>query len=79
MIVHSQSRLSKNQFDLTVRKDERFLLDLDLPLQVFQVKPQLLMNEIELLVLSLLKRSFHKVIYVCLIERRVNKGNRFIQ
>jgi len=26
MILHCQERLSKNQFDLTVRKDERFLL-----------------------------------------------------
>jgi len=25
MILHCQERLSKNQFDLTVRKDERFL------------------------------------------------------
>jgi len=30
MILHCQERLSKNQFDLTVRKDERFLLDLSL-------------------------------------------------
>jgi len=29
-----QSILSKNQFDLTVRKDERFLLDLDLLLSI---------------------------------------------
>jgi len=30
-----KSRLSKNQFDLTVRKDERFLLDLHLTVSLF--------------------------------------------
>ena len=33
-----KSRLSKNQFDLTVRKDERFLLDLDLLLSFLNCK-----------------------------------------
>jgi len=35
MILHCQERLSKNQFDLTVRKDERFLLDLHLTVSQF--------------------------------------------
>jgi len=34
MRVNCKERLSKNQFDLTVRKDERFLLDLDLILKM---------------------------------------------
>ena len=33
MRVNCKERLSKNQFDLTVRKDERFLLSLSLLLQ----------------------------------------------
>jgi len=30
LLLHCQERLWKNQFDLTVRKDERFLLSLSL-------------------------------------------------
>jgi len=35
LLLHCQERLSKNQFDLTVRKDERFLLDLHLTVSQF--------------------------------------------
>jgi len=44
MRVNCKERLSKNQFDLTVRKDERFLLDLSLILKIndrsLSVNPQ---------------------------------------
>jgi len=35
-LVHWKERLSKNQFDLTVRKDERFLLSLSLLLSIHE-------------------------------------------